>query len=200
MTGPSRINPPPPGQVEHHPHEKRPQSNLENDQRNDGVQRRRVHDNGDQQQPSRTSAGRTSGPGTSLSFGHLLRDRSWASFPSLPAGINTDDSDPLGPDRGLPRRTSIGASRNPPFGGGALSSPLIFLYRHYGIRIVGANHRKKKSLRNVGLPHPPLCPWGKKHAVLWGMKNTRIWPLKPAPKTAWPGTSNSRQSRPLPLA
>ena len=22
------------------------------------------------------------------------------------------------------------------------------------------------------MPHPPLCPWGKKHAVLWGMKNT----------------------------
>ena len=22
------------------------------------------------------------------------------------------------------------------------------------------------------MPHPPFCPWGKKHAVLWGMKNT----------------------------
>ena len=21
-------------------------------------------------------------------------------------------------------------------------------------------------------PTPPFCPWGKKHAVLWGMKNT----------------------------
>ena len=31
-------------------------------------------------------------------------------------------------------------------------------------------------------------------------KTPRIWPLKPALQTGLPGTSNSRQSRPLPLA
>ena len=76
---------------------------------------------------------------------------------------------------------AIGAGRNPPFGGGgALSSPLIFLYRHHGSRIVGANHRKQRTSRNVGLEHPhsflchtpPLCPCGEKHAAPSGMKNT----------------------------
>ena len=40
------------------------------------------------------------------------------AVPSLPAGINTDDSDPLGPDRGMEHSAAIGAGRNPPFGGG----------------------------------------------------------------------------------
>ena len=37
---------------------------------------------------------------------HLSGRRSGASFPSLPAGINTDDSDPLGPDRGTVHRAA----------------------------------------------------------------------------------------------
>ena len=65
---------------------------------------------------------------------------------------------------------AIGAGRNPPFGGGSLSSPLIFLYRHYGSRIVGVKPRKTKEFKgsvDVPLPrffmfHPPLCPWNKK--------------------------------------
>ena len=44
-------------------------------------------------------------------------------FPSLPAGINTDDSDPLGPDRGMSHSAAIGAGRNPRFGGGAIVFP-----------------------------------------------------------------------------
>ena len=76
-------------------------------------------------------------------------------FPSLPAGINTDDSDPLGPDRGTVLSAAIGAGRNPRFGGGSLSSPRIFLYQHAGSRLVGTNHGKQKSLRNVGPVHPP---------------------------------------------
>ena len=47
-------------------------------------------------------------------------------FPSLPAGINTDDSDPLGPDSGMFQRTAIGAGRNPPFWGGRYRLPGFF--------------------------------------------------------------------------
>ena len=40
--------------------------------------------------------------------------------------------------------------------------------------------RKTKDFEECGdvppsrffMPHPPLCPWRKKHAVLWDMKNT----------------------------
>ena len=49
---------------------------------------------------------------------HLSGRPCEAAFPSLPAGINTDDSDPLGPDRGTVLSAAIGVSRNPPFGGG----------------------------------------------------------------------------------
>ena len=38
--------------------------------------------------------------------------------------------------------------------GGSLSSSRIFLYRHYGSRIVVANHGKQKSSRNVWMFHP----------------------------------------------
>ena len=31
--------------------------------------------------------------------------------------------------------------------------------------------RKQKSLRNVVVFHPPLCPCYKKHAAFWNMKN-----------------------------
>ena len=47
-------------------------------------------------------------------------------FTSLPAGINTDDSDPLGPDRGVPLSAAIGAGRNPRFGGGRYRLPGFF--------------------------------------------------------------------------
>ena len=47
-------------------------------------------------------------------------------FPSLPAGINTDDSDPLGPDRGMLQSAAIGAGRNPPFLGGRYRLPRFF--------------------------------------------------------------------------
>ena len=67
---------------------------------------------------------------------------------------------------------AIGAGRNPRFGGGSLSSPRIFLYQHAGSRLVGANHGKQKTSRDMVMPHPPLCPWGKKHAVLWDTKIT----------------------------
>ena len=130
------------------------------------------------------------------------------AVPSLPAGINTDDSDPLGPDRGNVTQCRYRGRMPPPFSGGSLSSSLIFLYRHYGSRIVGVKPRKTKEFKESGdvtppalfLLHPPLCPCNKKHADPSNTKNAPNWPLKPAPKTGWRGTSNSRQSRPLPLA
>ena len=75
------------------------------------------------------------------------------AVPSLPAGINTDDSDPLGPDRGTVLSAAIGAGRNPRFGGVAIVSR-IFLYQHAGSRLVGTNHRKQKTSRNVGPVRP----------------------------------------------
>ena len=59
----------------------------------------------------------------------------------------------------MPLSAAIGAGRNPRFGGGRYRLPLIFLYRHYGSRIVGANHGKQKTLRNVVVfhPHSFLC-------------------------------------------
>ena len=44
----------------------------------------------------------------------------------------------MGPDRGVSHSAAIGAGHMPPhFGGGSLSSPLIFLpYRHYGRPII----------------------------------------------------------------
>ena len=84
---------------------------------------------------------------------------SGASFPSLPAGINTDDSDPLGAGVGRATSRRYTGPQETPFRGGSLSSSLIFLYRHYGSRIVGANHRKQKTSRNVVVfhPHAFLC-------------------------------------------
>ena len=70
--------------------------------------------------------------------------------PSLPAGINTDDSDPLGPDRGNVPQCRYRGRREPPFRGGSLSSSRIFLYRHYGIRIVGGKQRKIKEFKEYG--------------------------------------------------
>ena len=113
-------------------------------------------------------------------------------------------------------RASIRGRMPPPFRGGSLSSSRIFLYRHYGSRIVGGNPRKTKEFKECGdvppprffMFHPPLCPWNKKHAVLWNMKNTpnrRSFLLPPAGfilplLNGLLGMSNSRQSRPLPQA
>ena len=49
--------------------------------------------------------------------------RARGAVPSLPAGINTDDSDPLGPCRIAPLH---GAGRNPRFGGGRYRLPGFF--------------------------------------------------------------------------
>ena len=65
---------------------------------------------------------------------------------------------------------AIGAAGNPPLGGGSLSSSLIFLYRHYGIRIVVGKPQKTKEFKECGagtpprffLEHPPFCPCSKK--------------------------------------
>ena len=75
--------------------------------------------------------------------------------PSLPAGINTDDSDPL---RDPSRSATLHAYSWPqgtPFSGGVLSSSRIFLYRHYGIRIAGGNPRKTKDFKESGVGTPP---------------------------------------------
>ena len=65
---------------------------------------------------------------------------------------------------------AIGAGRNPPFLGGSLSSSLIFLYRHYGIRIVGGKSLKTKEFKECGMEHP--------HSFFW---NTP--PFVPVPKS-----------------
>ena len=61
--------------------------------------------------------------------GTLSRHFNFVWFPSLPAGINTDDSDPLGdPVKGRATLHRLhGAGRTPRFGGGSLSSSLFFL-------------------------------------------------------------------------
>ena len=101
-------------------------------------------------------------------------------FPSLPAGINTDDSDPL--------RAGIEACHSAPLSG-SVGTPLLG-----GVAIVSSNFsgssfsnpnnsgkpQETKEFKECGaatpprffMPHPPLCPCGEKHAVLWGMKNT----------------------------
>ena len=47
---------------------------------------------------------------------------------------------------------------------------------------------------------PPFVPVPKSMRPPVPRKTPPNWPLKPAPKTGLPGTSNSRQSRPLPQA
>ena len=130
------------------------------------------------------------------------------SFPSLPAGINTDDSDPLGAGIVACYKVPLSGPVGTPVsggGGGALSSPLIFLYRHYGSRIVVANHGKQKTSRNVGMSRPHAFPCytplfvtvTKNKRSFVTRKTPQIGSLKPAPKNGLPGTSNNRQSRPL---
>ena len=103
-------------------------------------------------------------------------------FTSLPAGINTDDSDPL---RATSRRATLHAYSWPqvtPFSGGSLSSSRIFLYRHYGIRVIGGKPMKTKEFKEsvAGTPprfflvHPPLCVCGTKYAVICNMKTPRF--------------------------
>ena len=103
-------------------------------------------------------AGSECGNPTGDTFATLTEAR-WRSrsvrFPSLPAGINTDDSDPLGPDRGTVLSAAIGAGRNPRFGGGvAIVSPDFSVSARWKPISVGTNHRKQKTSRNVGLVHP----------------------------------------------
>ena len=103
---------------------------------------------------------------------------------------------------------AIGAGRNPRFGGGrAIVSP-DFSVSARGKPITRDKPQKTKEFKESGdvtppalfLLHPPFCPCNKKHAVPSNTKNAPNWPLKPAPQTGLRGTSNSRQSRPLPLA
>ena len=90
---------------------------------------------------------------------------------------------------------AIGAACPPRFRGGSLSSSRIFLYRHYGSRIVGAKPRKTKEFKESGdvtppalfLLHPPLCPCNKKHADPSNTKN--------APKLAPQTGSENRVAR-----
>ena len=91
-------------------------------------------------------------------------------FPSLPAGINTDDSDPLVAGIVAWNTVPLSGPVGTPLFWGVLSSSLIFLYRHYGSRIVGGKHRKTKEFKEceAGTPtrffleHPPFCPCTKK--------------------------------------
>ena len=99
---------------------------------------------------------------------------------------------------------AIGAGRNPRFGGVAIVSIVSrdFSVSARGKPISRDKPRKTKEFKESGdvtppalfLLHPPLCPCNKKHAVPSNTKNAPNWPLKPAPKIAWRGTSNSRQS------
>ena len=102
--------------------------------------------------------------------GARRRSRS-VRFPSLPAGINTDDSDPPErPEWECHIARLLVAAGNPVFGGGSLSSPWIFLYRRYGNRIVVSNIMKTKEFKESWagtpprffMPHPPLCVCGSK--------------------------------------
>ena len=102
--------------------------------------------------------------------GDTRTEARWGSrsvrFPSLPAGINTDDSDPLGPDRGTVLSAAIGAAGNPRFGGGvAIVSP-DFSVSARGKPISRGKPRKTKEFKEsvAGTPprffpvHPPVCP------------------------------------------
>ena len=62
---------------------------------------------------------------------------SGASFPSLPAGINTDDSDPSWGRIEAWNTVPLSGPVGTPLLGGVAIVSLIFLYRHYGIRIIG---------------------------------------------------------------
>ena len=77
----------------------------------------------------------------------------------------------------------------PRFRGGRYRLPRIFLYQHAESLLVETNHRKQKSLRNVGLEHPhafswntpPFVPVPKSMRLFVPRKTPRIWPLKPGP-------------------
>ena len=110
----------------------------------------------------------------------FFQRRSEASFPSLPAGINTDDSDPL--------RAGIEACHKAPLSG-SVGTPLlggvaIVSSHFFGSSFSNPNNSGKtqetKEFKECGaatpprffMPHPPLCPCGERLAVLSGMKNT----------------------------
>ena len=106
---------------------------------------------------------------------------------------------------------AIGAGRNPRFRGGGGGR-----YRLPGFCSIGnleadckeTKTRKQKSLRNVVVFHPhaflcstpPFVPVTNYLRFSGTRKTHQKGPVKPAPKTGLPGRSNSRQSRPLPLA
>ena len=71
-------------------------------------------------------------------------------FSSLPAGINTDDSDPLwGRVEACNNAIYAGPHDPPHFFGGALSSSPIFLDRHGVVRLVGDNYRRFREIRKI---------------------------------------------------
>ena len=128
-----------------------------------------------------------------------LRCRRCSPFPGLPAGINTDDSDPLGPGIGACYKVPLSGPVGTPVSGGvAIVFPDFSLSSLWNPNSRG-NPRKTKEVKESGdvppprffMFHPPLCPCNKKHAAPSNTKTSRIWPLKPAPKTVLPGTSHS---------
>ena len=101
---------------------------------------------------------------------------------------------------------AIGAACPPRFGGGRYRLPGFFCIGNLEADCKETKTRKQKSSRKAGMLHsphfscytPPFVPVTKSMRTPVTRKNAPNWPLKPAPKTGWRGTSNSRQSRPLP--
>ena len=95
---------------------------------------------------------------------------SGASFPSLPAGINTDDSDPLGAGVGACHIAPLhGTAGTPLLGGVAIVFPDFSVSSLWKPNSSG-KPQKTKDFKECGgvpppqlfMPHPPLCPCGKK--------------------------------------
>ena len=92
------------------------------------------------------------------------------AVPSLPAGINTDDSDPLGPDRGAAPQCRYRGQEEPPFRGGvAIVFPDFSVSSLWKPNSRGKPKTTKEFKESVGappprffMPRPPLCPWGTK--------------------------------------
>ena len=132
--------------------------------------------------------------------------RSGASFPSLPAGINTDDSDPLGAGVGdVPHRSRLlsGPAGNPVSGGVAIVFPDFSVSSLWKPNSRG-KPRKTKDFKECGgcstpsrffmPPPPPLSLWQKLSGPQWHEKHPGFYRVKLPPKIGLPGTSNSRQS------
>ena len=88
-------------------------------------------------------------------------------YKSLPAGINEDESDPMGPSRGTPQRTSAKGRMTPRFRGGALSSFSPARIRSEPRRFKAANHSGMRDIKEGGFAAflvifnttPPLSVW-----------------------------------------